>query len=302
MCDYAVYPLATLDFSGLADQRTVYKTPLPAKPALSVGLGPYDSTWVKQADEQWLYVTGYTGMTRIKYSQASKVLEAMKSDTFHNRLAAVPIDRHGRGGLKQYDRVLPVFGGRLLDSGTGRVGRGGTPFATGLEVFDPKQLGSDATSGSVPSQTAAYISRCCGALLTLQSRMIWNGHDGSRRQEVFGTGTPNRVYVEELGAKDQALLPSNLDETIFCHEVSEHEGLRHYEAETVARESVSRRLQKPVLLNATRMDNNGQISCTVVLSIMIHCSAYNLQSVAIARSYDSCEERAELRGHRSGLP
>ncbi len=222
--EYAVYPLATFDFSRLEDKRAVIKTALPGKAAVAVGLGAYDSAWVKQGDEQWLYVTGYTGMTRIKYSQGSKILDVMTSDIFHNRLAAVPVDRHARGGLKQYDRIFPVFGGRLMDSGTGRSGRGGTPFTTGLELFDPKQLGPDATS--VPSQSAAYMNRCCGALATLQSRLIWNAHDGSRRQEIFGTGKPNPVFVDELRAKDPALLPGNLDEKVFCYEVGENDGLR----------------------------------------------------------------------------
>ena len=224
--DYSIYRLATFDFSRLDEKRAVIKTALPAKAALSVGVGPYDSGWVKQGDEQWLYITGYTGMTRIKYSQGSKVLDVMTQDIFHSRMAAVPVDRHARGGLKQYDRIFPVFGGRLMDSGTGRSGRGGTPFTTGLELFDPKQLGANATSGSVPSQTAAYMNRCCGALQNLQSRLIWNAHDGSLRQEIFGTGQPKKVFVEELGAKDQAMLPSNLDEKIFCYEVSEKDGLR----------------------------------------------------------------------------
>jgi hypothetical protein len=224
--EYAIYPLATFDFSKLEEKRAVIKTALPAKAALAVGVGPYDSGWVKQGDEQWLYVTGYTGMTKIKYSAGGKVLDVMKSDQFHRRLAGVPVDQHAREGLKQYDRIFPVFGGRLMDSGTGRSGRGGTPFSTGLELLDPKQLGEGATSGSVPSQTAAYMNRCCGALQTLQSRLIWNAHDGSRRQEIFGTGKPNKVFVEELGAKDQALLPSNLDEKVFCYEVAESDGLR----------------------------------------------------------------------------
>jgi len=224
--EYAIYPLATFDFSRLEDKRAVLKTDLPSKAALAVGLGPYDSAWVKQGDEQWLYITGYTGMTRIKYSQGNQVLDVMTSDLFHTRLAASPVDRHGRGGLKQYDRIFPVFGGRLMDSGTGRFGRGGTPFSTGLELFDPKLFGSDANSGSVPSQTAAYMNRCCGALATLQSRLIWNAHDGSRRQEIFGTGQPNKEFAKELGAKDPTLPPSNFDVKVFCYEVSENDGLR----------------------------------------------------------------------------
>lgn len=226
VCEYAIYPLSTFDFSKLADKRAVFKTSLPAKAALATGLGAYDSAWVRQDDEQWLYITGYTGMTRIKYSKAGKVLDTLTSDMFHTRMAPQPVDEHVRGGLKQYDRIFPVFGGRLMDSGTGRSGRGGTAFTTGLELFDPKLLGSDASADSVPSQTAAYLSRCCGALGTLQSRMIWDAHDGSRRQEIFGSGKPSQVFVDELVASDTALVPGNLDEKVFNYEVSEQHGLR----------------------------------------------------------------------------
>jgi len=226
ICDYATYPLSIFDFSSLADKRAVLKTAVPAKAALATGLGAYDSAWDKQGDEQWLYITGYTGMTRIQYSKGGKVLEAMTSDIFHTRMAPQPVDGHVRGGLKQYDRIFPVFGGRMLDSGTGRPGRGGTPFATGLEIFDLKRLAAATPTDLIPSQTAAYLSRSCGALGTLQSRMVWNAHDGSRRQEIFGTGRPIQVYVDELDVRDKALVPGSLNEKVFNYEVSEHQGLR----------------------------------------------------------------------------
>jgi hypothetical protein len=70
------------------------------------------------------------------------------------------------------------------------------------------------------------MNRCCGGLATLQSRLIWNAHDGSRRQEIFGIGKLNQVFVNELGAKEQALVPSNFDEKVFCYEVAENDGLR----------------------------------------------------------------------------
>ncbi|WP_395716205.1 hypothetical protein [Prosthecobacter sp.] len=223
VCDYAVYPLCTLDFSGLAEKRAVFKTPQPAKAALATGVGAYDSAWVAHGDEQWLLITGYTGMTRIRYSKAGKVFENMSADSFHTRMAPQAVDGHLRGGLKQYDRIFPVFGGRMLDSGTGRPGRGGTPYTTGIELFNINDL---ASAASIPSQTAANLSRCCGALGTLQSRIVWSAHDGRRRQEIFGSGRPSQVFVDELDAKDKALVPSNLDEKIFLYDVSEQHGLR----------------------------------------------------------------------------
>jgi len=226
ICDYAAYTLSTLDFSRIEDERVVRKTALPARAGIAAGLGVYDSAWVEHDEEQWLYLGGYTGMTRNQYSKGDNVLDSMTSEMYNGRLVPVPVDQHARGGLKQYDRILPVFGGRLMDSGTSRSGRGGEAFGTGLEVFDPNLLGSGTSTDSVPSQTAAYMSRCCGSLGTLQSRMVWNAHDGGRRQEVFGSGQPSRVFVDELGAQDKALVPGNLDEKVFNYEVSEDEGLR----------------------------------------------------------------------------
>ncbi|MCP5553338.1 MAG: hypothetical protein H7A54_06815 [Akkermansiaceae bacterium] len=226
VCEYAVYPLANLDFSRIGDRNAVTKTSVPPGTAVTAKLGPYDSLWVDQGDERWLYITGYTGMTRIQYAKAGKVSAAMTSDVFHSRMSPQAVDGHPRGGLKQYDRIFPVFGGRLMNSGTGRSGRGGTAFTTGLELFDPKHLGAEGSGDPVPSQTSAYLSRCCGALGTLQSRLVWNAADGSLRQEIFGSGRPSQVYVDELEARDKAFAPSNLEEKIFRYEVRDPEGLR----------------------------------------------------------------------------
>jgi len=223
ICDYAIYQLYTLDFSSLADKKCVFKTLLPPRDPVSPGVGVYDHLWVQHDDEQWLYFGGYVGMSRIQYSKGGKVLDAMTADMFNRRIIPAPVDQQARGGLKQYDRLLPVFGGRLLDSGTGRSGRGGTPFSNGIEVFDPKLIG---TTNSIPSQTAAYLSRCCGTMGSLPNRMVWSAHDGSRRQEFFGSAHPREVYVDELEGKDKALAPTNLDGKVFCYEVSEKEGLR----------------------------------------------------------------------------
>ncbi len=224
VCEYAAYPLVQLDFSKITERKAVIKTSVPPQSALPVRLGPYNSLWFHQGDEQWLYVIGYTGMTRILYSKAGKVLATPISDVFHTRMNPVPVDGHPRGGLKQYDRIFPVFGGRLLNSGAGRSGRGGTAFTTGLELFDPKHLGAPGSVDPVPSQTAASLSRCCGALATLQSRLVWNASDGRLRQEIFGSGRPSQVFVDELEASDKAFAPTNLDEKVFRFEITEPTG------------------------------------------------------------------------------
>jgi hypothetical protein len=249
VCEYATYPLSTFDFSSLEATKSAFKTALPARNAVTTKLGPYDSIWVRQGDEQWLYVTGYTGMTRIKYAKGGRVLDAMTAESIQPRLNPQPVDQVARGGLKQYDRIFPVFGGRLMDSGTGRSGRGGTAFTTGLELFDPALLGTGPSGESVPSQTAAYMSRCCGALLTLQSRIVWDARDGSRRQEIFGTGKPNKVFVDELEAGDKALAPTNLDAKLFSYEVREKGGLRDLFG-----------------FSLPKTDNDGGVDATLALS------------------------------------
>jgi len=217
VCDYTGYTLSILDFSDLQQKKRGDKHPLPTQ----VGLGPYNSLWLTHGDEQWLYINGYVGMTRIKYAQGGKVLDVMTSVAY--RTLPQAIDGHGRGALKHVDGLIPVFGGRLINTGSGAVGRGGSAFSTGLELLDTKSLGQ---TSAVPSQTAAYMSRCF-SLKTLQSRLLWSARDGSRRQEVFAAcGGVNRAFVNELTDQDKALAPPNLEAKVFFYEVDEARGLR----------------------------------------------------------------------------
>ena len=223
VCEYAGYPLSVLDFSALATSRTVTKTFLPPQAPVRAGLGPYNSAWVRDGDEQWLYLSGYTGLSRILYAKAGKALPTMTSDLFNARLVQSSTDGHARTSMKKIDALLPVFGGRLLDAGYGLDGRGADAFSTGVELFDPHRLGTSQTN-STPSQTSAHLSRCF-ALKTVRSRLVWTASDGSVRQEVFAaSGSIRRQLINEL--KDPATGPANLDAKVFLYEVSERNGLR----------------------------------------------------------------------------
>ncbi len=220
VCEYAGYPLSVLDFSHIADRKTVGKRSLPPAAPARTGLGPYNSIWVKHEDEQWLYFSGYTGISRIQYSKGGKVLPQIAADVISPRLSQAAVDGHGRTSMKKVDGLLHIFGGRLLDSGFGLDGRGGDAYSTGLELFDPQQLNAERTR----SQTSAHLSRCF-ALKTLQSRMVWNAQDGSRHQEVFAaSGSVRRQMINELN--DPSIAPTNLDAKIFLYDVSEKDGLR----------------------------------------------------------------------------
>ncbi len=223
VCEYAGYPLSVLDFSALATSRTVTKTFLPPQTPVRAGLGPYNSAWVRDGDEQWLYLSGYTGLSRILYAKAGKALPTMTSDLFNSRLAQSSTDGHTRTSMKKIDGLLPVFGGRLLDAGYGLDGRGADAFSTGVELFDPHRLGTSQTN-SAASQTSAHLSRCF-ALKTVRSRLVWSAADGSVRQEVFAaSGSIRKQLINEL--KDPATGPANLDAKVFLYEVSERTGLR----------------------------------------------------------------------------
>jgi hypothetical protein len=219
VCEYAGYPLAVLDFSHLKDRGTVTKTSLPPDVPGRVGLGPYNSTWVRDGDEQWLYVTGYTGMSRILYSRGGKVLPKITGDVFNSRIAQHAVDGHTRTSMKKIDGLLHVFDGRLLDSGYGLGGRGGDAYSTGVEMFDPSQL----STGRATSQTSAQMSRCF-VLRTLRGRMVWNARDGTKHQEVFAaSGSVRQQMINEL--KDPSIGPTNLDAKIFLYDINET-GLR----------------------------------------------------------------------------
>ena len=222
--EYPNYFLSILDFSNLRGNRTVEKGFRPARSPASLGLGPYNSAWLQQEDEQWLYVNGYTGMTRVKCSKGGKLLDEFSPVGYTRHMAPQALDGHDRTSMKKVDGILPVFGGRLINSGYGLAGRGGDALSTGIELYDTKSLGPQTATDRVPSQTLAYMSRCF-SLKTLQSRLVWDASDGSRRQEVFAaSGSIRQGFVNDL--KDPSVAPKNLDAKIFLYEVSDKRGLR----------------------------------------------------------------------------
>jgi len=222
VCEYN-YFYSKLDFSRRGKERKVFKSYLPllsngqktSHPA-SVGLGPYNSTWIEHDNALWLYITGYTGMSRLKYAEAGRTLEAFTADVFHGRLSPQPIDGVGRENVKDFLYVLPATDGRLIDIGRGRVGRGGGARSAGLELFDPRTLGK--------SQSAVEMNRCFG-LFTPQTRLIYSASGAALRQEVFAaSGNIRPEYVADIDDPDQR--PQNQDPKIFAYDCASGAGLR----------------------------------------------------------------------------
>lgn len=222
VCEYN-YFYSKLDFSRRANERKVFKSYLPlmsngqvtGHPA-SVGLGPYNSTWIEHDNALWLYITGYTGISRLKYAEAGRKLAGFNAEIIHNRLSPQPIDDVGRENVKDFLYVLPATDHRLINIGRGRVGRGGGARSAGLELFDPNTLGK--------SQSAVEMNRCYG-LFTPLSRLIYSAAGAPLRQEIYAaSGNIRPEYVADID--DPAQRPKNQDPKIFAYDCASGTGLR----------------------------------------------------------------------------
>ena len=222
VCEYN-YFYSKLDFSRRASERKVFKSYLPllsngqvtGHPA-SVGLGPYNSTWIEHDNALWLYITGYTGIARLKYAEAGRTLEGFSAETIHGRLSPQPVDGVNRDGVKDFLHVLPATDGRLINIGRGRVGRGGGARSAGLELFDPHALGK--------SQSAVQMNRCYG-LFTPLSRLVYSAAGAPLRQQVFtASGNIRPEYVADID--DPAQRPQNQDPKIFAYDCASGGELR----------------------------------------------------------------------------
>lgn len=214
VCEYG-YFLSKLDFSRRDRERKVIKEYLPylsngevtSLPARA-GLGPYNTAWAKHDGAEWLYLTGYTGISRIKYSVDGVVQKAFAAEMIHGQLQPQAADGRNRDNVKDYLHIVPVFGGRLINIGRGRPGRGGGAYSAGLELFDPSTLGK--------SQTLVAMSRCYG-LYTPVSRMVFSTSGAPPRQEFFvASGGIRPEYLEDI--TDAAERPVNRDPKIFHYD------------------------------------------------------------------------------------
>lgn len=222
VCEYN-YFYSKLDFSRRAKERKVFKSYLPlmsngqvtGHPA-SVGLGPYNSTWIEHDNALWLYITGYTGISRLKYAEAGRTLAGFNAEVIHGRLSPQPIDGVGRDNVKDFLYVLPATDHRLINIGRGRVGRGGGARSAGLELFDPSTLGK--------SQSAVEMNRCYG-LFTPLSRLVYSTAGAPVRQEIYAaSGNIRPEYVADID--DPVQRPQNQDPKIFAYDCASGAGLR----------------------------------------------------------------------------
>ncbi|MCE9608159.1 MAG: hypothetical protein K8U03_25015 [Planctomycetia bacterium] len=222
VCEYN-YFFSKLDFSRRAADRKVYKSYLTQTVdgrktgfPVGVGLGPYNATWVEHDDASWLYMMGYTGMARLKYAEAGRPVDAYAVESFHAKLSPKPIDGVARDNVKDFLHIFPTTDGRLIDIGRGRPARGGGARSAGLELFDPRTLGT--------SRTAVEMNRCFG-LYTPVSRVMFSTSGAAPRQEIFVAGGNIRPeYVADI--EDPTQRPKNQDPKIFVYDCASGGDLR----------------------------------------------------------------------------
>jgi hypothetical protein len=222
VCEYN-YFFSKLDFSRRATERKVYKSYLTQSVdglktgfPVAVGLGPYNAAWIEHDDALWLYMAGYTGLSRLKYSAAGRPVDAYAVESIYRKLSPKPIDGVPRDGVKDFLHVFPTTDGRLIDIGRGRAGRGGGARSAGLEIFNPSTLGE--------SHTAVEMNRCFG-LFTPVSRMVYSISGAAPRQELFVAGGNIRPeYVQDI--EDPNRRPKNQDPKIFAYDCASGGDLR----------------------------------------------------------------------------
>ena len=169
---------------------------------LKVGLGPYGYQWTKLNGDDWLYIGGYTGLTRLKYSENGVPLQRHVMDSFHLGLATVNLDAAGYGPIKRYRYMQHGLDDRMFLTGTHTAARGGTAFTTGLMSFHQSNLDT--------LWRLSYMSRSF-VTIRLKSRII-RDLDGVPEQEFNMPSYFDAQYALTIPAEQ---VPANTDPKLF---------------------------------------------------------------------------------------
>ena len=206
------YYLADLDLST-AESGKVAKRYLrldvgasPVSLPLRLGLGPYGHTWVRRGNERSLYIGGYTGLTRLRYSVDGTPLSTFTMDQFDTRLQFDRLDGAPVGGIKRYRYLMPGLDDRIFFTGTHTAARAGTAYSGGLMTFE---LPGPGTCIKLSKMSRAYHTT------ELRSRMVQRP-DGVPVQEFSLLG--GRPDVGYLNKMDESEVPANKDAKVFLYD------------------------------------------------------------------------------------
>ncbi|MEA3402478.1 MAG: hypothetical protein U9R79_14670, partial [Armatimonadota bacterium] len=219
VAEYGYY-LATFDLSS-ADDGVVTKRYLKRDVGtealelpLAVGLGPYGHVSWRSGDSRFLYIGGYTGLTRLVHGAPDLPPDRCRMENLSRGLETRRLDEAGEGGIKRYRYLRHGLDGRIFLTGTHTAQRGGTAYSGGLMSFRPEN--------PTTLEKLSFMSRCYWTM-NLRSRIV-HRPDGAPAQELFlgGSGL-DEGYAFTL---EPALVPENRDPKLFVYECASAEAPR----------------------------------------------------------------------------
>lgn len=206
------YYLARFDLSH-ADEGYVTKSYLlrdlgatDLELPLPVGLGPYGYLWWDHEGGRYLYIGGYTGLTRLVWRAPDLPAGRYRMEDFTQRLQVNALDQAGPDGIKRYRYLLPGLDGRIFLTGTHEAARGGTAYSGGLMSFSVERR--DVLD------KLSFMSRCHWTV-DLRSRVVHLPGAAPTQELVLGADGYDQTYAFML---EEALRPANRDPRIFVYD------------------------------------------------------------------------------------
>ena len=169
---------------------------------LAAGIGTYGHQWVDLDGDDWLYISGYIGLTRIKYAENGTALGRYTMHQFDTEMTTVNLDAAGSGPIKRFRYLQHGLDGRMFLTGKNSPSRNGTAWSGGLFSFHRTQLDT--------FWRLSYMSRNY-TTLRLRNRVL-RDVDGVPLQEFYSTGGFSQDYTNTIPA---ALVPENTDPKVF---------------------------------------------------------------------------------------
>jgi len=208
------YYLADLDLST-AEEGQVKKTYLrldlgdsPLTLPLRIGLGPYARVWKRHADQWWLYMGGYTGITRLLYSVGGKPLPSFTMDMLiPGRMQPKALDNAPEGHIKRFRYLTLGLDDRVFLTGTHTAARAGTAYSGGLMSLK--------TSGALDElEKLSWLSRVYSTI-HLRSRTVHQPDGAPVQQLSLAGGRADKGYIFKMRKEN---VPANTDPKIFLYE------------------------------------------------------------------------------------
>ncbi|HUS81619.1 MAG TPA: hypothetical protein VM283_10150, partial [Armatimonadota bacterium] len=211
VAEYGYY-LATFDLSdaepGIIRKRWLLRDlggadlQLP----LEVGLGPYGWVWWREGDSLYLYMGGYTGLTRLVYQSPGQPADRYRMEDFTYTIKTNILDEASEGPIKRFRYLQPGLDGRIFLSGTHTAARAGNAYSGGLMSFRPDEM--------TTLDKLSFMSRCYWTG-NLRNRVVYRPGSAPVQQLFLGGTGFDESYAFTLDAK---LVPANHDQKIFTYE------------------------------------------------------------------------------------